>query len=142
MEQRQLGLCVTEYGDPIPASVARQLACEANIIPMVMSGDSVVLDEGRAKRFFTDAQVRALRAMYQRCCFADCTVPGPDCHAHHAVPYAEGGATDLGNGEIYCPPDHDKIHKEGWQVKHIGNELHTYRPDGTLYWIRKLKGGP
>jgi hypothetical protein len=136
------GICTTEYGTPIPASVARQLACEAGIIPMVLSGGSVVLDQGRSKRFFTDAQVRALRVMFGRCCFADCTVSAPDCEAHHLVPFSQGGATDLDNGGIGCSSHHALIHREGWCIQRVGDELHTLQPDGTLFWVRKLKRGP
>jgi hypothetical protein len=34
-------------GTPVPASVARRMACDAGIIPLVLGGDSVPLDLGR-----------------------------------------------------------------------------------------------
>ena len=54
-------------GTPIPASEARRLACDAGLIPMVLGGDSIPLDEGRAKRLPTPGQRTALGAMYSTC---------------------------------------------------------------------------
>ena len=34
-------------GSPVPASVARHMACQAGIVPIVLGGDSVPLDWGR-----------------------------------------------------------------------------------------------
>ena len=43
---------VLDTGDPITADQARKLACEAGIIPMVLSGKSKILDLGRRKRLY------------------------------------------------------------------------------------------
>lgn len=37
-------------GSPVPAAVARKMACNAGILPVVLGGDSVPLDWGRARR--------------------------------------------------------------------------------------------
>ena len=39
-----------DTGDPITADQARKLACEAGIIPMVLGGNSEILDLGRSRR--------------------------------------------------------------------------------------------
>jgi hypothetical protein len=55
-------VCETYDGQPLPPAVVRKLACEANIIPIVLAGDGRVLDVGRARRLATADQRRALRA--------------------------------------------------------------------------------
>ena len=45
-----------DTGEPISASQARRLACEARIIPAVLDGNSQVLDLGRTRRFHNPAQ--------------------------------------------------------------------------------------
>ena len=40
---------VLDTGEPISPAQARQLACEAGIIPMVLGGKSKILDLGRKK---------------------------------------------------------------------------------------------
>ncbi len=54
-------------GSPVPASVARHMACQAGIVPIVLGGDSVPLDWGRARRFASPQQVEALRLHYDTC---------------------------------------------------------------------------
>src|SRR6476659_3104410 len=49
-----------ETGQQVTASYARMLACEAGIIPVVLGGKSVVLDQGRKARFHTEPQRIAL----------------------------------------------------------------------------------
>src|SRR5664279_2424651 len=46
--------------EPISASRARRLACDAGLIPAVLSGASKILDWGASKRFATPAQRQAL----------------------------------------------------------------------------------
>jgi len=48
--ERADSLCETDSGVPVPVSTARRMACEAGILPMVLNGAGVVLDEGRARR--------------------------------------------------------------------------------------------
>ena len=62
---------------------ARRLACEADIIPVVLDGEGVVLDEGWAKRLATAEQRIALEAMQSTCSHPDCTVTIDDCRIHH-----------------------------------------------------------
>ncbi|MFC7497600.1 MULTISPECIES: DUF222 domain-containing protein [unclassified Nocardioides] len=51
---------VLDTGDTISPGLARRLACEAGIIPVVLGGDSVPLDLGRKRRCFTDHQRLAM----------------------------------------------------------------------------------
>ena len=58
------GVAVTSTGDKLTADQARRLACQAWIMPFVMSGKSVIHDQGRAKRLFEDALRIALNLLY------------------------------------------------------------------------------
>ena len=51
-----LAAATLDTGDRIAAHTARRLACEAGIIPVVLSGTREVLDLGRRNRLFTRAQ--------------------------------------------------------------------------------------
>ena len=83
-----------ETGQLVTAAYARKLACEAGIIPMVLNGKSVVLDQGREKRFHTKAQRIALNVRDQGCTALGCDWPAWLCHAHHDIPWSQGGHTD------------------------------------------------
>jgi len=54
-----------DTGDPITAAQARKLACEAGIIPVVLGGDSEILDVGRESRFHLKYQRIAIRVRDQ-----------------------------------------------------------------------------
>ena len=43
----QGGVCETYDGQPLPPATVRRLACEADIIPIVLGGDGRIVDVGR-----------------------------------------------------------------------------------------------
>ena len=90
-------VCETSTGETVPVATVRRLCCDADIIPVVLDGDGVALDVGRAKRVATREQRRALRAMYRTCAHPDCSVGFDDCDIHHVNPWTPTGRTDLDN---------------------------------------------
>lgn len=88
----------------------RKMACEAEIIPVVLGGDSQVLDLGRAVRLATPAQVKALYLRDQGCTFPGCSVPAQWTIAHHHPWFSRGGATDLDKLALLCEPHHKHVH--------------------------------
>jgi hypothetical protein len=68
------------------------MACESDIIPVVLDGEGVVLDEGRAQRLATAVQRTAIEAMQSTCSHPDCTVTIDDCRVHHLRPWDAGDA--------------------------------------------------
>ena len=106
---------------PISAGTARRLAADALIIPMVLGGDSEVLDFGVGRRLFSRAQKLALAERDGGCATPGCNRPPSYTQAHHILWWsAHGGPTDLTNGVLQCGPCHRRIHQEGWdiEVKH------------------------
>jgi hypothetical protein len=99
-------------GGTLPVSRVRQLACEADIIPIVLGGNGVVLDVGRARRLATADQRRALQAMYPTCGLVPgCTVPFAHTQIHHLKEWtAQQGETDLGDLLPGCTQHHGDAH--------------------------------
>ncbi len=110
----EASICETYDGQPLPPATVRRLACEANIIPIVLDGDGRVVDVGRAKRLATTDQRRALRAMHRTCAAPDCPVRFGDCDIHHLKEWKEGGATNLDNLIPLCSKHHHLIHEGQW----------------------------
>src|SRR5690606_35780271 len=100
------GIGATLQGTSVRAEAIRQLACEADIIPVVLGGPSEILDQGRRKRLVTPAQRVRLAARDRGCTIPGCTVPATWCDAHHVVPWAMGGRSDLSNYALLCPRHH------------------------------------
>ncbi|MCM0618848.1 HNH endonuclease signature motif containing protein [Nocardioides bruguierae] len=109
--------CVAEDGTPLPASTLRSLACDADVLPVVLGGESEILDIGRQSRVVPVALWRALVARDAGCTFPGCARAPVMCHAHHVQPWAEGGATSLENLAMLCGQHHRLIHGSPWQVR-------------------------
>ncbi|WP_375386933.1 DUF222 domain-containing protein [uncultured Amnibacterium sp.] len=127
--------------EDIPASVARMLAAEAEIIPVVLGGRSQVLDFGTGRRFFSEAQRRAMALRDQGCAGPCCDNPLAWCDAAHIRP-AGYGRTSIDNGILLCWRCHLLLDEHGWQVD---------RDDGRWWWTpppwidptgRRRPGGP
>jgi HNH endonuclease/Domain of unknown function (DUF222) len=125
-------ICETQDGTPLPVEVVRRLACEADIIPVVLGSHGEALAVGRTQRLATPAQRAALGAMHRTCIGATCTVPFDACQIHHVIPWEQGGATDLSNLVPLCSRDHHLVHEGGWTLTMTPERVATWtRPDGT-----------
>ncbi|NHN55592.1 DUF222 domain-containing protein [Calidifontibacter sp. DB0510] len=102
----------TPYGDIIDAGTVRRLACDAEIVPVVLGGVSEPLDVGRMQRLFTPAQRVALGERDQGCSFPGCDRPPPWCEAHHLRPWTAGGRSTLDNGALLCERHHTVVHRD------------------------------
>ncbi|MDQ2851757.1 MAG: HNH endonuclease [Actinomycetota bacterium] len=106
------GIGRTSDGDYVDAGTLRQLACDADLIPMVLGGASEPLDVGRAKRLFTGALRAAVIQRDQGCTFPHCDRPPDWCNAHHVNPWWSGGQTTLSNAALLCARHHTIVHRD------------------------------
>jgi len=111
------GTCRTALGADLPVETVRRLACEAEILPVVLDGRSVPIDVGRSKRLATVHQRRALEAVHPTCAIPDCEVIFDHCNVHHIEYWENGGATDLNNMVPLCSRHHHAAHEGGWKLK-------------------------
>jgi hypothetical protein len=116
------GTCRTALGADLPVETVRRLACEAEILPVVLDGRSVPIDVGRSKRLATMHQRRALEAIYPTCAIPDCEVIFDHCNVHHIEYWAKsdsggGGSTDLNNMVPLCSRHHHAAHEGGWKLQ-------------------------
>jgi hypothetical protein len=118
-------------GTAITAAHARRLACEADIIPVVLGTHSAPLDVGRRARLATFEQRMALRARHSTCMVEGCDVPFDDCEIHHLVPWEHGGHTDLTNLGPVCAHDHALIHQGHLGITRTDRGAIPYTPTGT-----------
>ncbi|GAB3851965.1 hypothetical protein GCM10028801_02320 [Nocardioides maradonensis] len=100
----------------ISASEARRLACTAKIIPVVLGGNSEILDLGRARRFHTPPMRKAMRQRDRRCRAEGCSIPAAWCEAHHLKPWSEGGHTNFADGVLLCSHHHHRAHDTRYEM--------------------------
>ncbi|MFC0681797.1 DUF222 domain-containing protein [Lysobacter korlensis] len=103
---------------PVSAATARRLAADADIIPVVLGGESEILDIGRAKRLFTAAQRLAMAIRDGGCTWPGCEAPAHWCEAAHAKdPWSTTGRTDIADGTLLCPFHHRRLDNDGWNFE-------------------------
>jgi hypothetical protein len=118
LQAGQLGHA-TINGHPITPATARRLACEANLLPVVLGGDSEVLDLGHSRRIFSKAQRRAAALRDGGCVFPSCQAELSRCELHqlHHLQHVEhGGKTDHHNSAYLCLFHHWLIHHTTWTI--------------------------
>jgi hypothetical protein len=125
----ELGTGTIIGGEPLSATAIRRLACDADIIPVVLGGNGEILDLGRTRRLFNPAQRKALRLRDQQCRAEGCTIPAAWCEAHHLKPWSEGGNTDLDDGILACNFHHHRLHDPRYET--------TTLPNGNLRFHRR-----
>ena len=103
-------------GTDLPVDVIRRMACSAGLVPMVLNGDGVVVDVGRAKRLATRRQRRAIFAMHDTCAAPHCGVKVKHCVPHHIDWWEHGGGTDTDNLVPLCSRHHHAVHEGGWTL--------------------------
>ena len=127
--QNEMGVGQVIGGAPIIANEARRLACNANILPAVLGGDSEVLDLGRMQRLFSAAQRKALLLKSATCEAEGCEIPGTWAEAHHWIAWENGGTTDLDNASLLCSHHHHRAHDSAY--------LHERLPSGDIRFTRR-----
>lgn len=105
------------HAGPVPVSLLRRLACDVDIIPIVMGGESEILDVGRARRLVPASMRRALIARDGGCLFPGCTIPSTWTEGHHVVPWSHGGATSIDNTALLCSAHHHAVHSGRWVIE-------------------------
>ncbi|WP_406027396.1 HNH endonuclease [Nocardioides sp. NBC_00850] len=128
--RKDLGTAALGFdGEQITAAEARRMACNADLVPVVLGTDSEILDFGRTARLAYPIQHKALR-LRDKCCQAeDCDAPAAWTEAHHLKPWSEGGLTNLANMVLLCASDHRRIHDPNYAYERL--------PDGRIRFTRR-----
>jgi Domain of unknown function (DUF222)/HNH endonuclease len=114
------------YGDALSAAAIRRLACDANIIPLVLGSNSEPLDVGRSERLVNRAMRRALNARDKGCVV--CGAPPIHCDAHHIRSWIDGGPTSVDNLVLLCRRHHIDLHAGHWTITITNGTVHVARP--------------
>lgn len=105
----------TGRGRPVAAAEAHMVRCEAALRAVLVDGDGEVLWQGRKRRLASRAQYEALAVRDGGCTVSGCDRPPRECDAHHDVPWAASGHTDVDQMRLLCRRHHRALHDELWQ---------------------------
>ena len=106
----------TVNGVRVTPETVRRLACDADILPVVMNSNSEVLDIGRATRIWPKAIRKALQIEDGGCGWPDCQMPLWACRIHHLTYWFHGGVTSKENGVHLCRFHHWLVHHRRWKI--------------------------
>ncbi|MEV0286618.1 DUF222 domain-containing protein [Kribbella sp. NPDC050820] len=115
------------FGDGLSAATVRRLACDAQVIPVVLGSKSQPLDVGTTRRLVTGPMRLALNARDRGCVV--CGAPPIQCEAHHLVHWVDGGDTAVGNLVLLCKRHHLDLHSGHWHIEIVDEVVHVSRPD-------------
>ena len=124
--------------EPISAGHLRRLCCDADLLPAVLGGASVVLDAGRSQRLVTPEIRAALVVRDGGCVFPGCQTSPSACEAHHIVPWWAGGSTAIGNLALLCHHHHALVEpakfaaRDQWEVRMARDGLPEVVPPRRL----------
>jgi hypothetical protein len=92
------------------------------------------LDLGRTTRVVPSHLRKAVIQRDKKCRFPGCEQPPSVCQVHHLIPWAQGGATALGNLALFCRFHHIVvIHRWGWAITcHPNGTTTATAPDGRI----------
>ncbi|NLG56216.1 MAG: HNH endonuclease, partial [Rhodococcus sp.] len=113
----QIGAAKLDTGHDVSAAEARRIACGAGILPIVLDGQSQILDLGRSSRYFTEAQRTALATRYDECAAEGCDRPYAWTELHHENPWHSSGRTDLELAVPLCGFHHRRMHDPKYITK-------------------------
>ncbi len=114
---------VTDAGVELPSEVVRALACDAQLIPIILGGPGGSPDVGRARRTVPTGLRRLLIARDGHCQWPDCKQPPSRCDAHHIIHWANGGPTNIDNLVLLCHRHHHQLHEHNHRI--------VRQPNGT-----------
>ncbi len=123
------GFGTTTTDRDLDAGTLRRLACDSDIIPLVLGGASQPLDVGRTRRLATPAQRAALTVRDRGCTFPGCDRPPGWCIAHHFTHWLQGGPTTMENLGLLCERHHVIVHRDGYTATIRDNTVCWHPPD-------------
>jgi hypothetical protein len=114
--QGRIGAASLAFGGPINADIARRIACDARVIPVVLGARGEPLDIGRASYTVPTAIRRAVIVRDGGCAFPGCSVPAHWCEIHHILHWADNGPTSVENCVALCGRHHKLLHHSRWRI--------------------------
>ena len=106
----------TEFSPPLSSATVQRLACDCNVMRVLLDSKSLIIDVGRTKRLVDGALRKALSVRDKHCQWPGCDRPASWCDGHHLVHWVDGGETNLDNCVLLCKRHHRMVHEGGWRL--------------------------
>src|SRR3984893_4853536 len=105
-----------EFSLPISSKTVERVACDCSLTRILLEGDSMIIDVGRANRLTKGPRRKALNVRDRHCIWTGCERPATWAQVHHLMHWIHGGTSDLDNLVLLCYRHHWMVHEGGWQL--------------------------
>jgi hypothetical protein len=123
--------------ESVSVETIKELACENGYRPIIVGEFGEVLWLGKAPRYFTEPQRKAVIVRDGAfCAIKGCTRPARQCHMHHVEFHSLGGPSDVDNAVMLCSEHHHMIHKSLFRIEMRNGKPHILAPR----WIDPTQG--
>lgn len=114
-------------GWPLSPLTAQTLACDADLVPVLVDDHHHPLDVADTIYSFPAKTRTAIITRDRHCTYPGCTAPPPWCDVHHLTPYSQGGPTTVANGALLCGRHHRHVHALNLRG-HLHHDAITWQP--------------
>jgi hypothetical protein len=126
-------------GSTIHPAVLARLSCDSPIRRILVDENGAILHHGRARRFASTPQKRALAVRDGGCAIPGCHAPPEWSDVHHVIPWECGGRTDVDAMALLCPRHHTAHHAGIYDIDMRGGVPWVRLPawqDPHRRWLR------
>jgi hypothetical protein len=116
----------------LDAAAARRLADAGAEVRLIVTDRGRIVGVGRQSRVPPGWLRDATLSLHDTCTAPGCERAALSSQVDHAVPWDEGGHTDIGNCGPLCGHDNHTKETAGWKA--------TGQPDGTRHWHHPRSG--
>lgn len=121
------GQAVTGAEAPFPIDSAALEGLNGSVFFHLMSEQTKSMALATERRLATEKQLAILASRDQGCTFPGCDTPPGWCEAHHVVPWARGGKTNVNNLTLACSAHHHLLDNTEWDCRML--------KDGRPAWV-------
>lgn len=129
---KQSGRAVTDAEAAFPMQTASYEGLNGSVFFHLMGEKSKSMELATERRFATSKQLAILSSRDQGCTFPGCDTPPGWCDAHHIVPWAEGGKTDVNNLTLACGSHHHLIDDSDWHTVMLKDGRPAWVPPASI----------
>ncbi|WP_231939606.1 HNH endonuclease signature motif containing protein [Brevibacterium siliguriense] len=128
----QTGKAVTGAEAPFPIDSAALEGLNGSLFFHLMSEKTKTMALATERRLATEKQLAILAGRDRGCTFPGCDTPPGWCEAHHIVPWAENGKTDVNNLTLACSAHHHLLDCTDWDCRMLVDGRPAWVPPATI----------
>ena len=129
---KQSGRAVTDAEASFPMQTASYEGLNGSVFFHLMGEKTKSMELATERRFATSKQLAILSSRDQGCTFPGCDTPPGWCDAHHIVPWANEGRTDVNNLTLACGSHHHLIDDSDWHTVMLKDGRPAWVPPATI----------